>query len=47
MADHLPSEPIKSRGVSKEVGKERDRTGAKTLRKLSSRSVVDESLAYV
>jgi hypothetical protein len=29
MADHLPSEPIKSRGRLVGVGKERDRTGAK------------------
>jgi hypothetical protein len=39
MADRLPNKPIKSRGRLKEVGKERDRTGAKTLRKLWPRSV--------
>ena len=40
MADYLPNEPIKSRGLLEEVGKELDRTGAKTLRKLWPGSVV-------
>jgi len=39
-ARRLPNDPIKSRGRSDGVSKERDRTGAKTLRKLWPRSVV-------
>jgi hypothetical protein len=40
MPDPRANEPIKSRGRLVGVGKERDRTGAKTLRKLWPRSVV-------
>ena len=47
MADLVLREPIRSRGRLKGVGKERDRTGAKTLRKLMAEIGGGQSLAYV